>query len=44
MAATELIVPEAGGKFVLVERQGECYNVIFGQPRVVDALQKLVAD
>ncbi len=38
MAATEVIIPEAGGRFELVERQGDNYNVIFGRNRLVSAL------
>ncbi len=48
MAATQVIIEEAGGKFELVSRLpdgkgGHFYNIVCGKPRVVKRLRRLLA-
>ncbi len=48
VAATEVLIQEAGGRYVLAERiekpkSGSFYGVVFGKPRVVDWILKLFA-
>lgn len=46
ISATQLLVEEAGGKFLIVKKQdkpgGTLYSVVFGKPKVVDWIQKFV--
>jgi fructose-1,6-bisphosphatase/inositol monophosphatase family enzyme len=38
VAATEVLVTEAGGAFVEVDRRGEFHDVVFGKPGVVEKI------
>lgn len=40
IAASQVIIPEAGGRFEIVERLGEAYNTVLGKPRAVSWLLK----